>query len=188
MSSKGHVGIFVGLDQLGKTPLIQLCADIDPRVRKVQLLKDPRTVGPEVPIQMAESEVSKWETLHGTPLTQDLFLLYDRFPYPDDYVYQEFTQQPRKKSLFEKRLQILEKRMTLVDVGIVYIEPREWGTFAAHIRKNPDSMIPNASWFYLAQRRYEEFLRSTSIPVKRVKHKFFNENDAIEILEWIATL
>jgi hypothetical protein len=80
-----RVGIVVGIDGLGKTPLIELMRQLDPSIEVRCLIKpdeDPRRLRPKETLKRAFVEVAEWQRLGD-----DKTIIYDRFPWPDEFVY-----------------------------------------------------------------------------------------------------
>lgn len=81
------VAIVVGADGLGKTPLVNLLCHLASVVRGIPTesrvtVKDPHKLAVGEAVQKAFEHVAQWKEE-----PDDKLLIYDRFPYPDEWIY-----------------------------------------------------------------------------------------------------
>jgi hypothetical protein len=180
------IAVIVGLDGLGKTPLINLMRREDPRVETHQLVPDPRKVDP---LSLAAREVARWDS---APLAyEDRILIYDRFPWPDDWVY-SLLRTDADADVWQgapgPKHQRLERRMQTLGVRFVFLEPPSWKAYIRKMVENPDPLVRTVQ-LPLLRGRYTQWLeraQALNVRVMRVTARHFTSDDARTILNWIS--
>lgn len=168
--------ILIGPDGLGKTPLGKMMDEKEGiEYRQVQAAKDPREMTQDAILESAFLEIDKWR--HDD---RDVTYVYDRFPFPDDWVYQEISGKKADKirPVYQSPPEIhrvLERRMATVG-GICYllIMPRNlkeyYETFQDIMvtREMIEAVVERYCWFY----------RRTIIPTVMITNHWFSYFDA----------
>lgn len=151
------VVVFVGIDGTGKTPMINLIKGFrNAEYRRV--VDNPLILAPDEAINVLTSELADWDTMPGEHL-----VLYDRLPYPDEYVY--------GSDITEEQFAIFEEALSAnADVRYVYMHPYD----AQHYRKlmadHPDEYFDthNLETYHYLTERYFKWMRLTRFPVLTV--------------------
>jgi hypothetical protein len=164
----------VGIDQTGKTELCELLekeSDGAAEVRRiVDHPNDPDT------LTKAGREVKGWS---GMPVG---LIVYDRFPYPDEFVY--------GKKLKLSDLVHWERRIAEsgARVKVVYCEPQNISLYQHRVRENPDEHfdMSNMEVFLDHVSHYKRWLVQTRLPVFRLNSdNIYDEEVARRVLAWI---
>jgi hypothetical protein len=133
---RGNILILAGIDGLGKTPLANLMRNeayyraggFQGRVQVRQVIKDPRSLTRGLAQIHAARETRDWDNMRP----DDLYI-YDRFPYPDEYVYGQMT---------TAELMTWHKWIAQYNVKFVYVHPTDLVTYVKHQKEHPDLFLP----------------------------------------------
>lgn len=161
MTDKGSlkIGIFIGLDMLGKTPLIELVKQQNPmRTLVRQVLKDPRKMTPLEVERAALSEMAEWPKIKE----RDCTVLYDRFPYPDEFVY--------RVGINEIQMYGWENLLSEWNVTIFYVYSSSYEKYLEKIGDERDPIFPTHEMdlYQKLVRRYDFFLETTRLPIVNI--------------------
>jgi hypothetical protein len=184
MGAYPKIGIVIGLDGLGKTPLLELMADLDDRVEVRQLVPDPTDKSLADPLVLGMQEVHLWEMSR-----EDRIFLYDRFPWPDDWVYSSLNGHRNTwRGAPGSKHQILESRLLAHQVRFVYVEPPPWKEYVRKQIAEPDRLMTLDALreAYVKYRTFVDDYRRRKLPLRVEKARFFTKQDAIDILDWIS--
>jgi hypothetical protein len=166
------VGIVVGIDRTGKTPLIRLMQEVDRSISRHRIVEDPDD---QRAISKAEREVERWGIDSG-------IWVYDRFPYPDEFVYgtnlklSDFANWERK---FEH---------SGATVKVIYVEPNNITLYQQRVAADPDEFFDMTDMNNIVEHmgRYKSWLVQTKLPVMRVScDRNFVLGDGRRVVEWL---
>jgi hypothetical protein len=169
------IGVLIGMDGLGKTALCEML-DRFVGVETVRLINDPRALYHGQSLISAARETTRWDSAVNGWAT----LIYDRFPYPDEFIYGD--------ALDNRNLRVTwDLMMQDYDVRFIYVNPPEsMSEYLDMMKERPDNILGDMSTVALKiYHRYNQWLSSTLCSVLRVNHKHFEEEDARTILEFI---
>lgn len=172
------IAIVVGIDGLGKTPLIELMKEVNP---SIEVRKPIPAKNPELSLNMSLLEALK-ESRTWTPYLQDnRLLIYDRFPYPDAFVYDKYS------SPDWDLIGRWDDLLLLHGVVLVYVQPWNRLVYLMTKAKDPDEHFDTHEdkVFDEIISRYEQILGNTSLKVIKVTtipYGQFSRKDAEEVL------
>jgi hypothetical protein len=169
------IGVLTGLDQLGKSSLLKIMQDVNPdiKVRKVVAAEEYKTLGTQEAERRAFVEIDFWHEDMGQ-------LIYDRFPFPDEFVYGPISTPPRHTHL--NNWDVIEGPMRAHGVKIVYIHST---------RHTLDHVDPYVSYIKRPEliARYNSWLQLTQLEVLSYPQRgILTMEDARRILSWLDML
>jgi hypothetical protein len=164
--------LVVGIDRTGKTPLIRLMQRVDPQIVYRRLVDTPQV---EYSLSAAKYEIGVWKRNRR-------LLVYDRFPYPDEFVY---GSQLSRMGFPEWEAAIARCGTPVV---AVYVEPHNLSAFRTRAAQDPDAHFDMTDMDIVLEHvgRYKTWLTQTAIPVLRMScDKEFGISDAKQVLDWV---
>jgi hypothetical protein len=166
------IGIVIGIDRTGKTPLIELMRQVDPSIVRHQIVDSPNEWRA---LSKAGREVERWLIASG-------IWVYDRFPYPDEFVYGDNLKRP-DFAHWERRFE-----RSGATVKIVYVEPNDLTGFQRRAAEDPDAHFDMTNMDVVLDHigKYKVWLTQTTLPVMRVScDRRFVIGDGRRVVEWL---
>ena len=188
-----QVGIVIGIDGLGKTPLLnlveQVAKDQGVAVERRRLVDNPHELKEGEAIQRAFREIESWG---AGGENQPRLLLYDRFPYPDEWVYGPLM--GRKETVWDLSFTFRRMDELLMEHGakFLYISPPPSPIGASpvesylHAVQEADEYVDNRDPDVVRHilDSYEFFLEYTQCQHARLYYRQFDEFIARTVLAW----
>ena len=171
MLTHGKIIILAGVDGVGKTTLLDNLCRLRPQTLRRKVLTDPTAATSQTHEQLALEHARQWPDI----AVEDT-VIYDRFPWPDNWVYQRVFDGKTPSYMWSQEQLLIEKLCVLAGVLIIYVEPAVWGEYWARVRANPDPYITPEAIQESIVPRYELFLRNTKIPHITVRNDFRADN------------
>ena len=186
------VAIIVGIDGVGKSALIELIKghNRNSYVKAHVVVRDPNVAkdSPGSTVLAAAEQIRQW----GTFSRDNRLHLYDRFPFPDEYVYGPLF---GGSAIREQDLDLWDCIMESHGVKFVYIRPEGWDPetstnlekYCARMADDPDPHV-NVHNGNVAQKileRYENIRERSSVPWLLLNYKWFTSADAQRVFKWI---
>ena len=182
------LGIVVGLDGCGKTSLIGLMKDVDPSitVKKVVESGESRSLQAGETLRRAQTHMAVWDAMKNDPQGKHHTLIYDRFPYPDDYIYQSGGGLTAEKwPLYQRTMAEFGARFILCLLSV-------WEKYIARQLFTGDIQTDSEDRVYGQKMRYSWFQRQHAgqedilVFYKREDRQYwFTREDATRALQFI---
>lgn len=174
-----HVTCFVGLDGVGKTPLIGMLANSLRHdgydVEVIQTIADPRGMTHDE-IMTAANKVAVnllVERDDAETRREHKYILLDRFPFPDEYVY-------GSRGVSADEFFSWDNSVRQLGLRYVLIQPPSVDSYIAHQTtkhldddKQEYQPIRDTGWVAERMRRYDLFARRTTCPVRLMNPAWF---------------
>jgi hypothetical protein len=184
--------IVVGIDGVGKSPLIRLIETASPYYRALLVAPTDPNVAKDKPgstIRIAVEQIRQWGLMNGRSSHSDATThVYDRFPYPDEFVYGPLF---GGSAIREQDLDVWDAICVSHGVKFVYIEPERDAAgslepYCKRMTENPDPYVhtENGNVAQGLLERYEVVMGRSSVPWLRLQYKWFDVNDAKNI-DWV---
>lgn len=164
--------IIVGMDRTGKTPLVQLIKKGERRAVVKRIVDSPFD---QDALSKAGLEVASWRG------DDKRLLVYDRFPYPDEFVY--------GKNLRRVDFPYWEQRMraTDADIRFVYCEPNNLTAFQRRVADDPDVHFDMTDMEVITEHsgKYKTWLTQCTFPILRLScDTMFDAERARRVVAW----
>jgi hypothetical protein len=153
-----YVGIVVGLDRQGKTTLIGEMKKVLPEVRDRKVVNDPSKHDRVDLLRHSAMHVNSWEKDEGPPI------IYDRFPYPDDFIYGGMA-------TWEEMWSWEDAMMRAAKVSLIYVYPP---TLTRYMERTQGKIDPHGVAINDIDvvkgilGRYHQFVTHTTFPLLRI--------------------
>lgn len=175
--------ILIGPDKIGKTPLLSLMKEaiLDSKPdRDVRLIKivdvDPSKLSTEELLKRVRQETYKWQE-YGDRAD----FLYDRFPWPDEFVYGPLWNPPRPQQLVDWMELDGELANFTPPVRFVYAHPTVKTPYVEDPHLAKLEIEPS-----MVMRRYSAFLNCSQNKILLYPQLgLFTKDNAREILRWL---
>lgn len=184
------IAIFVGIDGVGKTSLIDLIVKNFPSVKAHVVVSDPNVAKaqPGSTVRAAAEQIRQWGYM-GSVMNE--YHLYDRFPFPDEYVYGPLF---GGSAIREQDLSLWDAIMVSHEVKFVYIRPEtgpggDLTPYCTRMSIDPDPYVRTHNG-NVAQRildRYEYLRERSSVPWLLLDYQWFELSQARFVFQWIAS-
>lgn len=182
------IAIFCGIDGVGKTPLIRLLEEHSGTLVQAHVVvRDPNVAksNPGSTILVAAEQIRQWGRMSSNRLH-----LYDRFPFPDEFVYGPLF---GGSAIRELDLDLWDSIMESHGVKFVYVQPEGWDKdrnlekYCARMASDPDPYVRvhNGNVAQGILERYESIRERSSVPWLLLSYKWFTSNDAQKVLKWL---
>jgi hypothetical protein len=157
------IGIIEGIDKVGKTTLIKHMQNIDPKIQVRKTLTDPTDMTTSRILDIADEHIRSW-----SEAPKDATIIYDRFPYPSEFVYR-FTRDGHEGLNRSYCMDLIEHSLKEFDVSYIYIEPAKPWDYMKRVAEDPDPLFethkPDVLFGML--KRYAEWIQTTKLPVMK---------------------
>jgi len=185
------IAIIVGIDGVGKSALIQILCENNVAVWPHVVVRDPNVAkdAPGSTVLAAAEQIRQW----GTYARENRLHLYDRFPFPDEYVYGPLF---GGSAIREQDIDLWDSIIESHGVKFVYISPEGWAPndvdrnlekYCARMAGDPDPHVrvhrPHVAQGILD--RYDYIRERSSVPWLLLNYKWFTSSDAQRVFKWI---
>lgn len=183
------IAIFVGIDGVGKTSLIDLIVKNFPSTMAHVVVPNPNVAKdqPGSTVQAAAEQIRKWGYMDG----EYSHHLYDRFPFPDEYVYGPLF---GESAIREQDLNLWDAIMVSHEVRFVYIRPEgalegNLTPYCTRMSIDPDPFVRthNGNVAQGILDRYEHLRERSSVPWLLLDYQWFELSHARFVYQWIAS-
>jgi hypothetical protein len=185
--------IVVGIDGVGKSPLIRLIEESSPLVKALVVAPSDPNVAKDVPgstLQIAAKQIRKWGSM-SSEHSAYAYYVYDRFPYPDEFVYGPLF---GGSAIREQDLDLWDAICVSHGVRFIYVEPERDAAgslepYCQRMTETPDPYVRthNGNVAQGILDRYEAIRERSSVPWLRLQHTWFGKEDAKRVLRWLST-
>lgn len=182
--------IVIGPDKTGKSSLIDMLIRRDPvRISREQLIPNPESIASYLKRAKAAQHVKAWwtDSLLHTPEREIKYVVYDRFPHPEDFVYAGITEtldETDRTATWDRWHAMMDSTIGMLSVPIVLVFPNDVKAWKEKFKSEGDKYVEEKHLDLILD-RYMEFLRHRTVTnTKALYTDWVEEEDVFQILEW----